>query len=137
MKEKRKEKIEGKRSFQRFWNYTPAKGAVNTLPSETMPGQSDSIPELLRKYAQGVYLTPNPGFYDSDEDWSDFDDMDSFDLMQLAKDNSEKIKYLQDEIGKQQTAEQSHEVQAEKEASANPAPAGTKKPLQDAQNESE
>lgn len=43
------------------------KGDINTLPSKTIPDQTMSIPELIRRYAQGLPLgAPKVALYDED-----------------------------------------------------------------------
>lgn len=42
--------------FKTSWKFTKSEGETNTEPSQTIPDQTMSIPELIRRYASGQSL---------------------------------------------------------------------------------
>jgi len=76
------------------------KGEINTLPSLTIPDQTLSIPELIKRYAQGLPLgAPSVALYDEnpEEDllngrnWKTLDISEKANFIQAAKQEYHEI----------------------------------------------
>ena len=83
---------------------TKFKGEVNTKPSETIPDQSVTPQELLRRYATGQPLgfkTCTP-IYDDDTEIPEFYKMDKLDRLHALQDNSRDVHELTTEFKQQQ-----------------------------------
>ena len=79
---------------------TETKGEKNTLPSKTLPDQTLSIPELIKRYAQGLPLgAPNIPIWDEDpeqdllsgKNWNTLDLSEKHNFMQSAKEEYNEI----------------------------------------------
>lgn len=78
----------------------PDTGEVNDQPSETVPDQSMSIPEILRRYAAGLHIggSRNPIYEGDDDDILGGVDPRKLDLSereQLKRDLREELENLQ------------------------------------------
>lgn len=91
------------------------KGEVNTLPSMTVPDQSMSIQEIVRRYASGLPLGGErvPFYMDEDTDLPDLSKMDKIErletLRELADEYTEKttkIKNAQKDKAKKEAEKQ-------------------------------
>lgn len=77
--------------------YLPQEGEVNNQPSKTIPDQSMSIPELIKRYASGQplggYKIP---LYEGEEDilqgtnWQKLDLSEKMDILRSAKSEYEE-----------------------------------------------
>lgn len=65
-----------------------------TLPSRTIPDQTMSIPEILRRYASGLSLDSSTPIYEGEEDILDGVDIRTLDLSE----RQEFIQARQDEL---------------------------------------
>lgn len=69
------------------YDHTKVVGEINTLPSETVPDQSMSIPELIDRYVKGLPLTGEKvPVYDGEDDVPDFSKMDLSELEDYRRD---------------------------------------------------
>lgn len=75
-------------------------GEINTKPSLTLPDQTLSIPELIKRYAQGLPLgAPALGHYDENpeedllngKNWETLDLSEKANFMQAAKEEYHEI----------------------------------------------
>lgn len=77
----------------------PVKGESSKLPSMTVPDQSMSVQEILRRYASGLSpLGERVPVYDGDEEVPDLKKMDLAEIEQLKKDTSDYIANVGSEI---------------------------------------
>ena len=99
---------------------TKFKGETNLRPSETIPDQSVTPQELLRRYATGQPLgfkscTP---IYDEDgHDIPEFYKMDKLDRLHALQNNSENLHELTTEFKNQQHKYQQKQKQTKEDAS--------------------
>ncbi|AXH77021.1 MAG: hypothetical protein [Microviridae sp.] len=63
-------------------------GFTNTKPSDTMPGQTLSVPEIIARYAQGIPVTnvSTPQFIGEDNEIININKMDISEVMKMKKD---------------------------------------------------
>jgi len=86
--------------FKLFKKEKKTIGEVNNKPSLTLPDQTLSIPELIRRYAQGLPLgAPAVGHYDEEpeedllngKNWNTLDLSEKANFMQAAKEEYHEI----------------------------------------------
>lgn len=67
-------------------------------PSMTQPGEAQSIEQVIRAYAQGVYLPGSASFYDDPEglDLSEFDQLDPFEKAMYLQEQREYLQELEE-----------------------------------------
>lgn len=78
------------------------KGAVNTLPSLTMPDMALSMRQILERFARGQSIPQNNTAHYSEEDLTEFEKMDKFEKMDAAAMIREDIKQMQQDLVNQQ-----------------------------------
>lgn len=88
----------------------PCDGEVNDMPSETVPDQSMSMGEILRRYAsglplKGVRVPLYEGEDDADLDLPDLSRMDHADRAMHMKDMADTIKEAKDRFTAYQDAQ--------------------------------
>jgi hypothetical protein len=70
-----------KQKFKTPYNSVPDPGEINTKPSETIPDQSLSIPEIIRRFASGLPLGgAKVTYYDEEDDILDGVDPRTLDI---------------------------------------------------------
>lgn len=81
----------------------PDEGEINIMPSKTIPDQSLSIPDILKRYAQGLSFNGvQVGEYDEENpDLPDFKKMDLSEIDEFRKYAAAKVKEAQDNVTKQ------------------------------------
>lgn len=95
-------------------------GEMNDLPSETIPGQSYSIKELLQRALRGQEIPSYRGDYDEDPSLeSDPLNQDSLDLVDLQPMMSE-LHDLQDKQAKEVEIQRAKELLAVQETPSDP-----------------
>lgn len=74
--------------FKTQFNAEPSKGEVNTQPSQTIPDQSLSVKEIMRRYASGLPLEGQrvPLYEGEEEATPDFANMDLAEREQWQRD---------------------------------------------------
>jgi len=64
---------------------------VNNLPSQTVPGMTMSLEELLRRYVRGENVQTFQPVYAGDADIPDFDNMTEMDRLDMARELREFV----------------------------------------------
>lgn len=79
-----------KKRFRTAYNSEPEKGEVNNMPSETIPDQSMSVGEIVKRYARGLPLDGArvPVWMDREEP----DDLDLLDWNKLDLAEKQEIR---------------------------------------------
>lgn len=113
-------------TFKNHYNSEPELGEINDLPDETVPDQSMSVSEILRRFANGLPLGgERVPLYEGDDD--------PFDGVNPAKLDISEIRDMQDAIAdelhglnkKQQQKKDEREFNKKlKEANSLPSPEG-------------
>lgn len=71
--------------FKNHYNSNPDEGEINDQPSETVPDQSMSVSEILRRFASGLPLGGEKvPLYEGDEDLLDGINPKTLDLSEIA-----------------------------------------------------
>ena len=99
---------------------TTFKGETNTSPSETIPNQSVTPQELLRRYATGQPLgfkSCTPIYDDDGTEIPEFYKMDKLDRLHALQDNSRDVHELTTEFKQQQHKLQKQQKQQKIDAS--------------------
>lgn len=77
----------------------PSDAELNTKPSLTVPDQSMTIAEIMRRFAQGLPMEGQKvPVYNGDTEVPDFRKMDLVDIQELRERNEENIKNIQTEL---------------------------------------
>ena len=97
------------KKVQNSLNYNPEEwpGEENTMPSMTIPDQAMSIPEILRRFAQGLPLGGQKVPLYDDElpfDSQQFQKMDLADKAEIMEANKRMMQDLQSELNDQRNA---------------------------------
>ncbi|AXH77000.1 MAG: hypothetical protein [Microviridae sp.] len=72
---------------------------VNDHPSETLPDQSMSVKEIMRRYANGLHTTgERVPLYEGEELTPNFQNMDLADRQQFVEEKTLELEELQDKI---------------------------------------
>lgn len=80
-------------NYQQFWESTDqTKGEVNNQPSKTIPGMTLSLRELVERYTMGAQVETFKPEY-SEEDFSQFDNMDKLDKLEIASQIRQQINH--------------------------------------------
>lgn len=94
--------------FRNNWTNRPqSTGEVNTQPSQTLPDQTMSIPEILQRYARGLPITKGKvPIYQGEEDPFKGIDPKRLDLSELHNLKLQNEKFINDfqESQKQQSS---------------------------------
>lgn len=73
-------------TFKHHYNSTPDEGEINDEPSETVPDQSMSVSEIMRRFASGLPLGGEKvPLYEGDEDLLDGVNPKTLDLSEIAQ----------------------------------------------------
>ena len=99
---------------------TTFKGETNLRPSETIPDQSVTPQELLRRYATGQPLgfkSCTPIYDDENGEIPEFYKMDKLDRLHALQNNSENLHELSTEFKNQQHKYQKQQKQTKVDAS--------------------
>lgn len=99
----------------------PEKYEVNTQPSKTVPDQSLSVQEILRRYARGLPLSDvKTPIYDGDENnFPDLSKMDLADREAYLDEQVERLQALKDDLKARSKAikeKQAEDLKKQKEA---------------------
>ncbi|QGF19318.1 hypothetical protein [Antarctic microvirus CAA_003_V_1] len=89
------------------YDFTQQKYEINTQPSETIPDQSMSVDEIMRRYAQGLPMSGErvPTYEDPEiETMPDLSKMDLADREQVIKSYTKEIQEIRESHEKTQTA---------------------------------
>lgn len=102
-------------TFKNHYNSKPDKGEVNNLPSLTVPDQTMSLREIVRRYAAGypVEGQKEPQYFGEDDDMPDIKKMDLSEIEDYANEYKKHIETF--ENVKKTAAEKKAAKQREKE----------------------
>lgn len=110
-------------TFKNHFNSTAVKGQINLEPSMTVPGQSMSMSEIIRRFGQGLLPTSTGvEMYDEDPENSilqgiNIQTLDLSEIQDLQKFCAQRVKDLRADMKKQridaETKKQADEEQAE------------------------
>lgn len=118
------------RKIFNWLNYEQQPGQVFELASLTVPDQTMSIKEMLRRHAAGIQISGNPTAPIFDEDGTGLDvrKLDLVDLQRLKQENQARVQQLQ-KIAAEEAAEGKKRAKERRKAEAiallqeiNPAP---------------
>jgi len=76
-------------NWTNFGQYGLKVGEINGLPSKTVPGQTLSIQELVKRYIRGESVEVFKGEYDADTDLPDISKMTEMDKLDFARELKE------------------------------------------------
>lgn len=95
------------KKFRNHYNTKPDAGEVNVLPGKTIPEQSMSLREILKRFASGVPVGGQkvPLYEGEDLDAPDFSRMDAVDKAQLQKELKHELSSLKGKINQAQAEE--------------------------------
>lgn len=98
-------------NFRNNWTNRPqSTGEVNTQPSQTIPDQTMSIPEILQRYARGLPITKGkvPIYTGEDDPFNGIDPkkLDISELHNLKIQNEKFINNFRESQNRQPTSEQ-------------------------------
>lgn len=95
------------KKFRNHYNTKPDAGEVNELPGKTIPEQSMSLREILKRYASGLPVTGQkvPVYEGEDLDAPDISRLDKIDREQLKNELREELSYLKGKINSAQAEE--------------------------------
>lgn len=90
-------------NFKTPYNAVPSAGEVNTQPSKTIPDQSMSIREIMKRYASGLPLGGQrvPMYDEGEDDPFDGKDPRTFDLSEMHDMNAHAKKQLDDFVNEE------------------------------------
>lgn len=89
--------------FKTPYNAVPSKGEINSDPSMTVPDQSMSVQEIMRRYASGLPLGGQrvPIYHGEDEFLPDFDKLDLAEQQQYKEAAAAERKRIERDLKKQ------------------------------------
>lgn len=107
--------------FHTNYNYVALPDEFNDLPSDTVPDQSLSVQEIMRRHVQGRPLPKSrPMHYSGDQMLPPFHQMDNMEQVDALKNLQQNLADKQNELEtlKQKRAERRKELKAQKAAEA-------------------
>lgn len=94
------------RPYKNNYNATkwPQKKQLFTLPSRTVPDQTMSVSEIMRRYAHGLPLDgQRVGFYEGDDSFTpDPKTLDLVDIQEMKQQNAENIQNITKKLNTKQ-----------------------------------
>lgn len=85
------------------YDFKANKGEVNTLPSETIPGQALSVPEMIRRSQAGLSVAGvRAPLYTGEDEVPDFSRMDISELVAFREHNERIIREYREAVNKKE-----------------------------------